>query len=170
LELIRAFDIVRRRYEHLRLHLIGGFAPESFRLELSELIRGLGLQAHVSLDGQVPYGQVKAHLADARVGVVTFLPYSNNRSCLPNKLFEYMACGLPVVASDFPLYRDVVADADFGVLVNPAKPESVAEGITRLVSDPARSAEMSANARAAFRDRYNWESESRKLLGLYARI
>lgn len=87
----------------------------------------------------------------------------------PTKLFEYMALGIPVITSDFALYREVVDEAGCGICVDPASAEQVAGAIERLVSDPDEARAMGERGREAVRERYNWRTEADKLLALYAR-
>ena len=91
-------------------------------------------------------------------------------SCLPNKLFEYMACGLPVVASNFPLYRQVIEDAGCGKLVDPTNPMEIASAIEELLESPEDWETMSRNGYSSFRNKYNWHYEGEKLLDLYDRL
>ena len=88
----------------------------------------------------------------------------------PNKLFEYMAAGLPVVASDFPAWRDIVEGNDCGICVDPTDPVAIAGAIEQLADQPERRRQMGANGRRMVLEKYNWEAESRRLLDAYARL
>jgi glycosyltransferase involved in cell wall biosynthesis len=61
-------------------------------------------------------------------------PISNYLESYSTKMFEYMACGVPVVCSDFPFWQWIIADADCGVTVDPMDPEAVAKVVESLVS------------------------------------
>jgi glycosyltransferase involved in cell wall biosynthesis len=104
------------------------------------------------------------------MGIVCFLPEPNNINFGPTKLFEYMVCGLPVVASHFPEWRSVVEGSGCGVCVDPTDPEDIARGIQTLGRDRDRLRAMGLRGRAAVLDRYNWESESRRLLAAYSAL
>jgi glycosyltransferase involved in cell wall biosynthesis len=86
------------------------------------------------------------------------------------KFFEYMAAGLPVLCSDFPVWRRLIEEADAGICVDSKDPQAVRAAIDVLSSDRASWERMSANGKAAVRDRYNWESEAERLLSLYASL
>ena len=86
------------------------------------------------------------------------------------KLFEYMAAGLPVVASDFPLWRAIVEEAGCGLTVDPLRPDAIAEAVDRLLTDHSLAAEMGRRGRAAVEARYHWGTQADKLLALYARL
>ena len=102
------------------------------------------------------------HAAGAGIGLATLLPMPNYLEALPTKLFEYMAMGIPILASDFPLWRRLVAGAGAGQVTAPT-PGAVAEALLRMGSDPAELAACARRGRAAYRDRYRWEVESRNL-------
>lgn len=113
---------------------------------------------------------VAAQLDAARIGIVTFLPEENNRNSYPTKLFEYMAAGLPVVASDFPLWREIVASAECGVLVDPTDSSAVAAGIDWLLDHPVDAEAMGRRGRDAARTKYRWATEAAVLVALYERL
>ena len=114
-------------------------------------------------------GLVEAYAASADVGVSPILPSClNYRYSLPNKLFQYMAAGIPVVASDFRQVRAVVEGSGAGVVVDTTNPKAIANGIRQVLADPAEAAAMGARGRAAVIDRYNWEVSAAVLLEVYA--
>jgi glycosyltransferase involved in cell wall biosynthesis len=81
-----------------------------------------------------------------------------------------MCAGIPVIASDFPLWRDIIAGNDCGLLVDPMDPKAIAEAIDYLVTHPQEAQRMGANGRRAVDERYNWAVEERKLLVFYERV
>jgi hypothetical protein len=102
------------------------------------------------------------HAAGAGVGLVTLLPQPNYLESLPTKLFEYMAMGIPVLASDFPLWRRLVETSGAGRVTAPS-PGPVAEALVAMCSDPARLRRHGEAGRAAYQEHYRWEVESRNL-------
>ncbi len=76
----------------------------------------------------------------------------------PTKLFESMACGVPVVVSDTGDMPEIVRSADCGVVVDAEDPSSIRAGIETITADPDRISQMSANAIAAAREKYTWEA------------
>jgi glycosyltransferase involved in cell wall biosynthesis len=88
----------------------------------------------------------------------------------PNKMFEYMAAGLPVVASDFPLWRKIIKSAECGLLTDPLNPAAIAEALVWLLRHPARAAQMGRNGRRAVAENYNWERESGSLIATYGEL
>jgi glycosyltransferase involved in cell wall biosynthesis len=122
----------------------------------------------VELRGPLARDGVAALLREARVGLLVLHPVEAHLESLPIKLFEYMAAGIPVVASDFPLWRDLIGDA--GVLVDPQDVGAIAQAVERLLSDPAAAQEMGARGREAVSKRFSWEPEGERLLSLYERL
>jgi len=109
-------------------------------------------------------------LAEARLGLVLFHPRPNHLESQPNKLFEYMAAGLPVVASSFPLWKEIVEGTRCGLVVDPLDPHAAANAIRWLLAHPEEAEAMGARGRQAVHDRFNWRREEATLLDCYARL
>lgn len=103
-------------------------------------------------------------------GLVTYLPEPNHIDALPNKLFEYMALGLPVIASDFPKWRRIVDDAACGILVDPMDPAQIRAAMDWMYQNPQLAMEMGLRGREAVLGKYSWASEEKVLLGLYKEL
>jgi glycosyltransferase involved in cell wall biosynthesis len=139
--------------------------------ELAARASDLGVLDRIRFAAPVPVDEVVAYAASANVGVALATPISlNNRLSLPNKLFQYMAAGIPVVASDFPHIRTIVEDCGAGICVDPTQPGEIALAIRRILADPVAAAAMGSRGVAAVRDKFNWAQSERALLAVYARI
>jgi len=117
--------------------------------------------------GLLPYEAIPPLFEGALAGLLCFLPTPNNVLGTPNKLFEYMSAGIPVIASDFPFIREVVEEADCGLLVQPDDVEQIAAAMARLLHEPQEAARMGQNGLRAAREKYTWQAEEKKLLSLY---
>jgi glycosyltransferase involved in cell wall biosynthesis len=126
-----------------------------------------GESALVDYKGQLSRSQVVDLLGRARVGLVLFHPTGNYLDSQPNKLFEYMAAGLPVVASDFPHWREIFSSAECGRLVDPLNVPAIAEALVWILRHPAEAAEMGLNGRRAVAEKFNWEHEAEGLIATY---
>jgi glycosyltransferase involved in cell wall biosynthesis len=120
--------------------------------------------------GRVTPTEVLDAIVSAHCGLVIDHPISNYLDSYSTKMFEYMACGVPVVCSDFPLWVRLVTDADCGVPVNPMDPQAVVKVVEGLCRDPDEARRLGENGRRAIRERYNWENEFAKLDDLYRRL
>lgn len=149
-----------------RLVLAGSFVPPSLEREA----RSLPGWERVDYVGPLGRREVAERLSASRAGLVLFQPQPNHTEALPNKLFEYMAAGLPVVASDFPFWRSVLGPVDCAVWVDPADSAAIAAAIDGLLADEERAREMGRRGAAAVRERLNWEHEAPKLVELYERL
>jgi glycosyltransferase involved in cell wall biosynthesis len=109
-------------------------------------------------------------LHGVRAGLVLFHPEPNHVEAMPQKIFEYMGAGLPVIASDFPLWRRILGDVACGIFVDPLDPRSIAKAIQYVLTHPREAEEMGRRGQAAVRERYNWESQADTLVNLYSEI
>jgi glycosyltransferase involved in cell wall biosynthesis len=138
------------RVEGARLVLIGEGALDG---ELRQ--RGADLGDRLAVHPFVPPDVLRTLTPGADVGACLVEPLTESlRLSLPNKLFEYLAAGLPVVASPLPEVRSVFARAPAGLLADPASPDAVADAL-RLLLDPAARARLAASSQAALAP-YTW--------------
>jgi len=138
--------------------------------EYERLVRGMPGFRRVRELGFVAQDEVWTWYSRSDAGLVCLAPLPRFRESLPVKLFEYMAAGLPVIASDFPLFRDIVESSGCGVCVNPQNPVDIAWAVRSLAADRARCREMAEAGPVAVREKYNWEAEARTLLLVYGRL
>jgi glycosyltransferase involved in cell wall biosynthesis len=128
-----------------------------------------GWQA-VNEQGFVDRAGVRQVLGRSVAGLVTFHSLPNHIDAQPNKMFEYMSAGIPVIASDFPLWREIVLGNECGLCVDPMDAAAIAKAIDYLVQHPDEARQMGENGRRAVLERYNWSVEEAKLLGFYNQI
>ena len=86
------------------------------------------------------------------------------------KFFEYMQMGLPVVCTDFKLWKEIVEEEECGVCVNPRNVEEIMKAIGFLLDNPSIAKKMAMNGQQAVLRKYNWGTEEKKLLSLYENI
>lgn len=154
------------RHANVQLRLAGDFTVENDRA----LAQSHASWDLVRFDGWVARAGVADILASARAGLVVLKPIEHETLTLPIKLFEYMAAGVPVISSDFPLWREIVEDVGCGLLVDPMKPDEIAEAIEWILDNPEAAEEMGARGRKAVVDQFNWGQEAKQLFQLYDRV
>ena len=124
----------------------------------------------VYFPGKVSLTDLPIYTASADLGIVlTQDTCLNHHYSLPNKLFEYMHAGLPVICSDLPEMARVVRDYQVGELTDPGDPSAIVNSIKSILADPVRFAQMKANTLNASND-FNWQNESKKLVEIYRSI
>lgn len=149
-----------------RLQLAGKLSTRQDEEAVQEL-RGW---SRVFFRGWANRSEVAALLGHVRAGLVLFHPLPNHLDAQPNKMFEYMAAGLPVIVSDFPLWRKIVEHSDCGLLVDPLEPEQIADAMRWVLENPKEAERMGRQGQAAVEEKFNWDCEARELVGLYARF
>lgn len=150
----------------VRLNLCGRFSEPAVEQACKAMP---GWQAVEEL-GFVDRAGVREVLGRSVAGLVTLHPLPNYIDAQPIKMFEYMSAGIPVIASDFPLWREIVLGNQCGVCVDPLNPSAIAKAIDYLMQNPDDAKQMGENGRRAVLERYNWSIEEAKLLAFYRRI
>jgi glycosyltransferase involved in cell wall biosynthesis len=161
-EIVRAMGMLPNDMK-VKLILAGSFDPLQLKDEVS---RQHGWEK-VEYCGWQSRERLKSILSKTRVGLVVLHPVTNYLESYPVKLFEYMSAGIPVVASDFPLWRKIVEDAGCGLLVDPKDPSAIAGAIQWLLEHPKEAEAMGQRGRQAVEDHFNWDKEAIKLLKFY---
>lgn len=113
--------------------------------------------------GLLPQNETYAIMKASSAGMLTFLPAANHFEAMPNKAFEYLACGLPIVLSDFPYWRELFGPQ--AVYVNPLEPASIASGISKVLGGEFERGRTGGNTPVL-----SWENEESALLDFYTKI
>ena len=142
------------------------------RAELEALIASEGVADRIKFMPPVPYNELLDWTASADIGLTLFPPdYSRSiRFTQPNKLFEYLMAGLPVLSSQLEAIEEIIETYDVGQVIPSLEPETVAAAINTLLADATALHRMSQNALEATKNDLNWEKESLQLIQLYEDI
>lgn len=145
------------------LCLAGRFSPPSLQAEVSALpgwkkVREMGFLGR---------DEVRDLLSRARLGLVVFLPEPNHLRSQPNKMFEYMSAGVPIVASNFPAWKRIIEGRACGLCVDPENPREIAGAIDWILGNPLEAERMGMRGAAAVKEEFNWSKESGKLIAGY---
>lgn len=122
---------------------------------------------HATYLGQVSREQVHMMMARSVGGLLFYHPEPNHVNALPNKLFEFMSAGLPVLCSDFPFWQTMVEREGVGHTCSPFDVEAIAAAMRKVISDPAGAERMGRKGRDLVVNRFSWRPEADKLVALY---
>jgi glycosyltransferase involved in cell wall biosynthesis len=150
-----------------RLVILGGLPGEADLARIRALVESRGLTQRVEMPGSVPHVRVGEELARASVVVVPFLHTAmTERHTSPLKVFEAMAAGRPIVATDLPSTREVLRDGENALLVPAGNPTALGGAIMRLLRDRGLAERLASTARAEAAN-YSWEARACSLLALF---
>lgn len=158
-DLLRAFRGVKAAYPAVALCLVGG--PAKMIGKYRKLSKNLGLTDVIFIDYIEP-GQVPAYELAADILAMPF-PWSEHYAYFmsPLKMFEYMAAGRPIVATDLPSVREILDDRS-AVIVKPCDVEDLARGILKVLRDEEAANFLAENAREKIKN-YSWEERAKNI-------
>ena len=162
-ELVQAMTLTN---SGVRLQFAGKFSESELEISVKSE-RGWG---HVDELGFLDREGVRTVLSESIAGIVTFHPTAAHLDALPMKMFEYMSAGVPVIASNFPLWKEIIDKSQCGVCVDPLNPSAIACAIDDLAKDLDKAEQMGRNGQRAVQECYNWSIETAKLLEFYDRL
>jgi glycosyltransferase involved in cell wall biosynthesis len=158
------------RVPDVRCLIIGGQEKEPDLARLRTLTSRLGIESRVTFTGLLPPSAVPDALVQADVLALPN-PASaiSTHSTSPLKLFEYMAAGKAIVASNLPAIREVLTDERTALLVTPGDPDALAAGLRRLAGDPGLRGQLADAALAAVAE-YSWDRRAERLEALFTEV
>jgi len=152
------------------LRIVGDVFGEE-RAWLKREIKDKELHDTIIITGWLPYEKVSEAINDCHAGLILFRDCIENRLAgPPNKLFNYMNAGLPVLSVDFPEMRQIIVEEECGILICDQSVESIINAIESLLTNPENLSRMSKNGQRAIRARYSWEVMEKKLLLSYEKL
>ena len=160
--LIAALVILKKKHPKFHVHLFGPvrFSQEDADQlpEYKDICRHLTFYGYTDLRLAIPYAQ------ESLAGIALLKPLADYPDSYTTKLFEYMALKLPVITSDFTLYKDVVEKSDCGFCISPYDAGLLARTMEYIINNSLKALEMGKNGRKSVEKCYNWKSEQKILL------
>lgn len=166
--LLTAFEIVKKKYPDVRLRLLGASRTKDFAIQLKNMINMSQQKNQIEWLGNVPHADVWSHMQEAHIGVIPSIATPRVMVDTPTKLFEYMASGCGIVATDVPPVRYYLAGK--GELVMPNVANALANGILKLLDDQKLLSDYTEQCKTMIFTEYNWEKTADKLLRIYTRL
>jgi glycosyltransferase involved in cell wall biosynthesis len=164
-EMLAAMDLLPRALG-VKLYLAGWFYVQAL---MADLVTKPQWQ-YVNWHGGLDRNGLTSLLGRVLAGLVILHPENSFITSQPTKLYEYMASGIPVIASDFPLWRSIIQTANCGILVDPFDIRSIASAIERLIANPDEAEAMGQRGRRIVEECFNWENEEKTLLSFYVSL
>ncbi len=144
---------------NVKLLIVGGPSDQ-----LKKVTRLISDTERIRIISEVPFNSVPPYYYISDLGVIPFQPAPNHIKTLPNKLFEYIAYGIPVLVSNIPEYRRAFPpESDSLCFVDSCNPLCIADKINDLSINPRKRANMVKNAKNLFTNKYSWEIQELKL-------
>ena len=147
------------------LELAGTTVPKDVQVED---LHGEPGWPRVNYHGRLDLASTFRLLHSVRAGLVVLSPLPSFVDSMPQKLFEYMGAGIPVIASDFPLWRGIIGKSRCGILLDPADTTAIAQAIEYVLAHPAEAEEMGRRGQEVLLKQYSWHTEAEKLVSLYS--
>ncbi|MGI6321222.1 MAG: glycosyltransferase family 4 protein [Bacteroidales bacterium] len=158
-ELVKSFGYI----DNVKLNLVGDFNEKSLEEEVKSYVEW----DKINEFGFVNRSIVADIMSRSKAGIVTFHPLPNHIEAQPNKMFEYMSAGLPIITSNFPLWKEIVEGNNCGICVNPLEPQEIADAVKYIIANPEEAEKMGENGKKAVLEKYNWQNEAKKLVDCY---
>lgn len=155
--IIQAMPALAAKFDNVMLALIGdgdGLVP------FKALSRQLKIEPHVEFTGWLGFEQIPSLIRAATICVIPHLATEHKQTTIPNKLFDYMACGKPVIVSDAGPLKRIVEEEKSGLVFVSGDEVSFIHAATQLIVNPSLRRTLGENGLAAVKRRYNWEHDT----------
>ena len=161
-EVVKAMEFTTKA----KLNLVGAFSEKAVEEE-TKSYSGWQKVNELGFLNRVEVANIMSH---SKAGIVTFHPLPNHVDAQPNKMFEYMSAGLPIITSNFPLWKEIVEGNNCGICINQLEPKEIAQAIEYIMTHPKEAEQMGQNGKKAVLEKYNWQAEEKKLFEIYKEL
>jgi glycosyltransferase involved in cell wall biosynthesis len=161
-------DIIECLKDTCILYVIGGIKEPNNDIRLR--VRKLKEEGNIIDTGWISYDSVHTALQPAQIGLVLLMNHPNYVTATPNKIFNYMSMGIPIIANDYPGLRDIIERCKCGILVDPSRLENYISAIQYLINHPNEAKTMGQNGKRAVLNEFSWKKQGEKLLSIYEEL
>lgn len=162
--LIRAFSIIAKKKANIVLYLVGdGYVMPKLR----NLVNQLELKDRVIFTGWVPFDKAMQYIQMSHIGVIPYKDTLETQVVIPHKLFQYMFYAKPIIASDLPPLKKIIANSDCGILFEPENIKDLAEKLWFAITNYDKIKILGSRGRKAILTKYNIQKIKNKLYEIY---
>lgn len=162
---IDAIKILKEKFPDIIMHFIGPYSPKLVNsADIYKIENNIKFYGFMSLEKGLEYSK------SSKIGISILKPIKNYTDSFSTKIFEYMAVGLPVVTSNFKLYKNIIEKYKCGICVNPLNSKEIADAIEYIIKNPVTAKQMGLNGIKATEEIFNWEKEKKKMFNLYKNL
>ena len=169
-ECIQAIEKSKTNIPNIKIRFIGKFSDNKYKNDVELYIQQHSLRQNVDFLGWIPHEDTIEYLSMADIGIVILQSIPRYIIAVSVKLFEYMASGIPVIASNFPETRKIIEKWNCGILVDPTNIQEISDAILWLLEHPEEAKQMGENGRRAVEETYNWENMEKRLFEVYEEL
>lgn len=160
-----AIKILKGKIPDIMMHYIGPYSPK-----LINSVDIDSIENNIKFYGMMPLVKGLEYSRNSKIGISILKPIQNYVESFSTKIFEYMAIGLPVVTSNFKLYKNIIEKYKCGICVDPLNSIEIANAIEYIIKNPIIAKQMGLNGIKAVEKIFNWEKEKKKLFNLYKNL
>lgn len=158
-----AFELCLKSTTELNFYLGGKFAPPSLKERVLN-------NSNITFLSWLSFDELLVYLSKSRIGLIIPQPNERYNTNFPVKLFEYMAAGIPMIASKYGQAPYFINQANCGIIVDPLNAEEVSNAILYLLNNENEAKKMGDRGRQLIASKYNWENEEKELIKIYEKI
>ena len=167
---IKAMPLLLEKVPNARLLLIGvNKRMQKLAQKLQKLAEEIGVSDRVAFFEWQDFRKIPSWIEASDVGLIPHRSNPHTNATIPNKLFQYICLGKPVVVSDCPPLKRIVESSRSGLVFEAGNPVALGAALSKLADEELRK-ELGANGREAVRQIYNWQKDARKLIHLYQEL
>ncbi len=168
------FELIKKFKEDdqdIKLLVVGKIQEGACQQWADDYIEQHDLQENIIFTGWQRYDKINSFLSQCKIGIFLYQHSTNNLLAgPPNKLFNFMKAGLPIVAPDLPETKSILSEIGCGLTVTPHDLSDIENAVRKLLDSPKLCNEMSAKGKTAYKERFNWRIEKEKLQKIYEKI